>query len=261
MKRDFPHISKLLFVLLLIFGLAGCVEEDISPSELVSVSSPQGQFLLYSPDNSRFAFEISTQKQENNRIEYVRVLLSLENGRSFEHALIRNFPSNLSLSLREAVASIEQVELSELSKESVIKVKFLAKKENAGEEVLNTELDLPISCPAPGIAGTYQATTYGKSGPGGGGTFSDIVATIEITKINEFEFRISDASAGVFAEIWAAKAEPARLIENCRELSFPSFTDQFDDQFSGEAKLQADGSIELKWQTSYGDSGRTLFRK
>ena len=261
MKSLIPNISSFFYILLLMLVSQSCLEENISPSELVSVSSPQGQFLLYSPDNSRFAFEINTQNQENNRIEYVRVMLSVENGKSYEHDLIRNFPSRVSMSLNAAIASIEQIELSDLSRESMIKVKFLAKKENAGEEVLNIELDLPISCPPPGLAGTYQATTYGKSGPGGGGKFSDIIASIEISKINEFEFQISDASAGVFSEIWAAKPEPARLIENCRELIFPSFTDQFHDQFSGEAKLQADGSIELKWQTSYGDSGRTLFRK
>lgn len=245
----------------LLLGLFACKPEQVSPAELVVISEPRGEFLLYSPDNSRYAFEITTNNLEGNKIQYVRVMLSLENGSSYELTKVQNFPARIDMTLTEAVESISSIRLADLKRENFIKVLFLAKKENAGEEVLPTQLELQVSCPAPGIEGIYESESYGVSGPGGGGKFSGIKSRVEIKALDSYSFEISDATGGVFAEIWAAKPEPAFLFENCRELEFPDFTDQFDDTFSGKALLTAEGDIELRWESSYGDQGVTFFRK
>ncbi|MEL6256003.1 MAG: hypothetical protein AAFR87_28620 [Bacteroidota bacterium] len=254
------HMRKwgILFLLLSLFS---CRPENISPEELISIPAPQGQFLLFSPDDSKYFVEIIENPREGSQVEYVKILVAMENGRSFEFRTISQFPARVAMSLREVVSVIEDTELEEVNRGSNIKLNFLVKESDQGEEPHTVQFLLPSICPEPGLAGSYIAISSGTSGPGGGGKFSEISSTIEITAISDFEFEISDATGGVFKEIWAAKAEKARLIENCRKLDFPTFIDQFDDEFSGEAALRSDGRIELNWRSSYGDNGKTIFRK
>lgn len=247
--------------LLLFLSLIACRPENISPDELISIPAPQGEFLLFSPDDSKYFVEIIENPREGSKVEYVKILVALENGRSYEVRKVQQFPARVALSLREVVAAIEDTELAQMNRGSNIKFNFLVKELDQGEEPHTAQFLLPTTCPAPGLAGTYEALSSGNSGPGGGGKFSEIRGTVEIKALSDFEFEISDATGGVFKEIWAAKAEKARIIENCRDLDFPSFTDQFDDEFSGEAVLRGDGRIELNWRSSYGDSGKTIFRK
>lgn len=254
------HTRKWGF-LLLIISLLSCRPENISPDELISIPAPQGEFLLFSPDDSKYFVEILENPQEGKKVDYVKILAALEDGRSYELRSISQFPARVALSLREVVGAIQDTELAQMNRGSNIKLNFLVKEADQGEEPHTTQFLLPTICPVPGLAGTYEALSSGTSGPGGGGKFTEIRSSVEITAVSDFEFEISDATGGVFTEIWAAKAEKARLIENCRELEFPSFIDQFDDEFSGEAVLRGDGRIQLNWRSSYGDSGTTIFRK
>lgn len=248
-------------IIFLLSSLLACKPENISPAELLQITEPQGEFLLYSPVNSQYGFEIIKNPLEGNNIEYVRVMLSVGNGESYELAKYSKFPALVEMSLADAINSISPLNIENFSRGSTIKVKFLAKKENSGEEVHPTQYELHIICPAPILAGIYDAESSGVSGPGGGGKFNGITSVVEIEEIAPHEFSINDATGGVFTEIWAAKPESARIIENCRDLDFPAFTDQFDDTFTGKAILSGEGHIELRWQSSYGDTGVTVFRK
>lgn len=261
MKGQRHIFIRLGGIIFLIASLLSCKPETISPAELIQITEPQGEFLLYSPADSRYSFEVIKNQREGNDIEYVRVMLSVGNGESYEFSKLTQFPSKVRLSLQDAVESITPLTLEDLSRGSAITTKFLVKREKAGEEILPGELELKVVCPAPVLAGTYEAESSGVSGPGGGGKFHGIRAIVEIKEIGPHEFDILDATGGVFTEIWAAKPESARLIENCRQLEFPSFTDQFDDTFTGEAILSGEGDIELRWKSSYGDTGITVFRK
>lgn len=248
-------------IFFLFISLMACRPENISPDELISIPAPQGEFLLFSPDDSKYFVEIRENPREGTKVDYVKILVALEDGRSFEFKKVNQFPARIAISLREAVEAIADTELGDMNRGSSIKLNFLVKEADQGEEPHTAQFLLATQCPEPGLAGTYVSISSGTSGPGGGGKFNDISSSVEIKALSDFEFEISDATGGVFKEIWAAKAEKARLIENCRELEFPSFIDQFDDEFSGEAVLRGDGRIELNWRTSYGDSGKTIFSK
>ena len=119
-------------------------------------------------------------------------------------------------------------------------------------------------CPLPPLEGTWNVSTDGCAGDGGGGCgqdFSGITNEVTITKLSDTEYELSDITGGLYKNGYGDADNPATITVNGSLITFSNQPDVVygGDAFSGSGKVNCDGTITVEWANSYGDQGTTTF--
>ena len=120
-------------------------------------------------------------------------------------------------------------------------------------------------CPLPPIEGTWNVSTDGCAGDGGGGCrqeYADITSEVTITKLNDTEYELSDLTGGLYVGVYSDGApNPGIITVNGSLITIDNQPDVVygSDAFNGSGKINCNGTITLEWSNSWGDQGTTVF--
>lgn len=189
-------------------------------------------------------------------VESIRVLKQYNLNVPVEHSLIQLFPTTLNLTAANLTEGLGvSPENLQLDDEITLSFQILKKGENRFSQ---QDFTILMICQSD-LAGTYQVTTTGESGWGGGGAFDEIFQEITISANTTHVYEISDITGGFYPKVWAGEPQPAELKDSCGVLIIPTFTDQFNDEFSAGGSVTEEGIITINWESSYGDKGTSTY--
>ncbi|MEL6672220.1 MAG: hypothetical protein AAFR61_08500 [Bacteroidota bacterium] len=240
----------------------GCKQEEdpVSPVPFIQLSEPVGEFDLNDLENAVYRFTISINPPPEVTVQEVIISRRYNRTDFINKVSVNTFPADVEVRLADVVASLDGLEVEDLASGDFIRLGFEVKA--VGREIcyiIPQFFFLNINCSSQ-LAGTYITRTSGKAGPGGGGTFSNILSEVSLTEIGPSRYRVSDLSGGMFKTVWGGSAEEGVIVDSCNSILVEPFTDQWDDTFQGNGYVRND-SLVIFWQTSYGDAGTSIYLK
>jgi hypothetical protein len=115
-----------------------------------------------------------------------------------------------------------------------------------------------VACTSTGLAGTYTTLASGFFGEGGGvqgDAYTDLASEITITEIRPGQYRINDMSFGLYP-VGYGDVSPVGDVNLCgNEISDRGGTDRYGDPFTINGTLNADGTLSIQWNNTWGDTG------
>ncbi len=124
---------------------------------------------------------------------------------------------------------------------------------------------MEISCNSD-IGGTYSSVMSGDFGDGSGGAqapYSNLNATVTLSTTSEDgTYSIDDMSFGLYPQGYADPNLPTGRVQDlCSRISDLGDTDRFGDPFTITGSVNADGTISISWQNTWGDRGTGVLTK
>jgi len=117
-----------------------------------------------------------------------------------------------------------------------------------------------VVCPS-SLEGMYNAVTTGSSTDGCCPNPTTVESVITLTATGGGEYTISDWSGGLYFEWYdvygiAGPSDTEGAIKDaCNVISYLTDTEPFGSTVSGDGKVNADGTITLKWLNGFSDTG------
>lgn len=118
-----------------------------------------------------------------------------------------------------------------------------------------------ISCSSTGLAGTYSSLANGFFGDGAGGPdapYNDLQADINITEVRPGLYEIDDMSFGLYPLLYGDNPVPGQVDLCGSDITDRGDTDHYGDPFTIVGTLNGDGTVNLSWSNTYGDSGTVV---
>lgn len=132
------------------------------------------------------------------------------------------------------------------------------KGEDAAKSSVARSVEVDVLCPAKSdAAGAYNTDADGGFGDGAGGSapYTGLAATVTITKLGTGQYSIDDMSFGLYP-IGYGDTAPSGTVTICgSSISDNGDTDQYGDPFTITGTLNDNGTINLEWSNTWGDSG------
>lgn len=125
------------------------------------------------------------------------------------------------------------------------------------------EWNVTFTCPSD-LAGTYNAVATGFEGDGDGGQAGSysISSVVTLSEVSSGIYSIDDMSFGLYPQVYEVAAPSGRIQEVCGQITDLGDTDQYGDPFTITGTSNGDGTIELEWGNTWGDTGTiTLTRQ
>ena len=118
-----------------------------------------------------------------------------------------------------------------------------------------------ISCASTGLAGEYNSVADGFFGDGAGGpdaAYNDLQAEITITEIRPGLYEIDDMTFGLYPQLYGDDPAPGQVNLCGNDITDRGDTDKYGDPFTITGTLNANGTVNLSWQNTYGDRGTVV---
>lgn len=117
-----------------------------------------------------------------------------------------------------------------------------------------------FTCPSD-IAGTYSFVSTGFFGDGAGGQtspYGEFTGEVVLTEDASGIYTVDDMSFGLYDQGYGDTSPSGQIEEVCGSISDRGSTDQYGDPFTINGSLNDDGSIELTWGNTWGDTGTVV---
>lgn len=218
--------------------------------------NPAGELDLLDMESS-CSFTLHLKNVENEPVTAILVQKSVNGSQPVDIEIVDSWPISLSYTLQELLEDWPGLDLTSLRKGDVIS--FVLSPQGESSQNLH-KIAFPLGCSSD-LAGMYQATTIGRSGPGGGGVFDTIRYDVEVLDLGNGKYELSELSGGMYPTVWGGEEESGLLIDSCAVILIPSQKDQWDDDLSGTGEIIDGGVIRYEWGNGYGDQGTTYLEK
>ena len=123
-----------------------------------------------------------------------------------------------------------------------------------------------VVCPSD-LGGTYSVVTTGTSTDGCcSGMEWNVETEVTLTDNGSGEYEISDWTGGLYTEWYTIYGIndshlPGTIKDACNVVDLLTDTEPFGETLKGDGRVNADGTISLKWETGYGDKGTLTMTK
>lgn len=128
-----------------------------------------------------------------------------------------------------------------------------------GRETIEVSEVLVKNAEACSYTGSYTITASGNTGGGAPYAADEITSGVVISQVGADVLQFDDMSFGLYPDVYGDTAPKGRVtISDCEDggtLTDMGDLDQYDDPFTINGTLNADGSISLTWSNTYGDNG------
>ncbi len=116
---------------------------------------------------------------------------------------------------------------------------------------------LSITCESD-IAGDYNFTATGLADPDfdGNQTAYNITGTVTVTAgAGVGQYSVNDMSFGCYPQVYADTPPAGGFTDICATITGDGDVDQYNDPFTINATVNGDGTIDLTWSNTFGDTG------
>lgn len=118
--------------------------------------------------------------------------------------------------------------------------------------------DIFVFCPS-NLAGTYNTIASGDYGDGEGGsagTYSDLESTVTFTDLGAGVYQVDDITFGLYPVAYGDNAPAGKVTDECKTIKGdPNNKDQYNDPITINGQVNADGTLNITWSNTYGDTG------
>jgi hypothetical protein len=115
-------------------------------------------------------------------------------------------------------------------------------------------VSVTVFCPSD-LAGDYSSVSSGVFG-NGGPAYNGIESTVTLTAVDGTSYNVDDMSFGLYPVGYVDDAPPGILDDNCNTIvGDPGNLDQYSDPFTINGTVNADGTINISWSNTFGDTG------
>lgn len=123
-----------------------------------------------------------------------------------------------------------------------------------------SKYNVTFSCPSD-LAGNYSFESSGGVGDGSGGqagSYSGLTGEVTLTDEGSGIYTVDDMSFGLYDQGYGDTSPPGRIEDVCGSISDLGDVDQYSDPFTISGTVNEDGTIELTWGNTWGDTGNVV---